>query len=581
MGARTQALLLVLLTGCFGEPPVEVATDLPVDSDCEPQFWYRDADGDEHGDPSAGVESCGPPQGYVASWDDCDDADRGRWEGLDGFWDADDDGYGADAVSGCAADPSISHFDGDCDDADQAVYPGAAPICGDALDNDCDGLPECERDGEFEAADAVTSFGTPGLSSGIGAGLALDDITGDGVRDLIAASPQRDIAYVLANPQIGDFDPDDAAIWITGSDTRHLGWYAETGNLDGEGTPDLALSAVHRSGDVWTASAFVMAGPVTADATVDDAPRLYALVDYMTVIPILSVGDVVGDDGIDDVVATFQGASLTPGTHAFVVAGPITASGGYVTEATTRVQSDTATGEGPVTHGSAVGDLDGDGRRDVVFGSLDAHRAWVVTDLPDGTADVGDIADLMLYDGTYDVLLGSWASEAGDVDGDGLEDVLISGNEPDAAVGGWGSWLASGATVRDALGGPSADIWDASAARLFGEESAAVGTDGDRVGDLDEDGYAEVFLGSPDWDYIGDDDPGMATIWYGPLEGTVSLYDAEWAVLGGHDYEAESLGQYVTAAGTPWDDDDPLTVAITTGIGVMPTTVLLFHPNGY
>ncbi len=40
----------------------------------DPTPWYRDIDGDGHGDASSVVESCEPVDGFVASGDDCDDA---------------------------------------------------------------------------------------------------------------------------------------------------------------------------------------------------------------------------------------------------------------------------------------------------------------------------------------------------------------------------------------------------------------------------------------------------------------------------------------------------------------------------
>ena len=76
-----------------GGPPDLPDTGPPSCSD--PQRWYRDLDGDLHGDPAASVESCEPVDGFVASAGDCDDT--------------------------CA----------DC-------HPGAAEVC-DGRDNDCDG----------------------------------------------------------------------------------------------------------------------------------------------------------------------------------------------------------------------------------------------------------------------------------------------------------------------------------------------------------------------------------------------------------------------------------------------------------
>jgi hypothetical protein len=48
---------------------------------CLSQYWYRDADGDGHGNPSVYQFACSLPAGYVLSFDDCDDANAMRFPG--------------------------------------------------------------------------------------------------------------------------------------------------------------------------------------------------------------------------------------------------------------------------------------------------------------------------------------------------------------------------------------------------------------------------------------------------------------------------------------------------------------------
>ena len=43
----------------------------------------------------------------------------------------------------------------DCDDGDGAAHPGADEVCGDAVDEDCDGeAPSCRYTGEIDPEDA-------------------------------------------------------------------------------------------------------------------------------------------------------------------------------------------------------------------------------------------------------------------------------------------------------------------------------------------------------------------------------------------------------------------------------------------
>jgi len=62
---------------------------------------------------------------------DCD-------EPIDGPWDT-----GIDAQADCDGD-GVTPEQGDCDDRDDQVRPGVDEICGDRIDNDCDGFVDGE-----------------------------------------------------------------------------------------------------------------------------------------------------------------------------------------------------------------------------------------------------------------------------------------------------------------------------------------------------------------------------------------------------------------------------------------------------
>ena len=102
--------------------------------------WYVDADGDGYGDASISESGCEEPSGYVLNGDDCDDSDASM-VGDVYYLDTDGDGYGDDdtRVPSCTELSGYSTAGDDCDDTDAAVHPGAAEVCGDGEDNDCNG----------------------------------------------------------------------------------------------------------------------------------------------------------------------------------------------------------------------------------------------------------------------------------------------------------------------------------------------------------------------------------------------------------------------------------------------------------
>jgi predicted outer membrane repeat protein len=148
--------LLTTLVGCF------LSTPSDPELDCEePVTWYVDADKDNYGGEE--VTGCERPSALEIAdvGGDCDDDDRkvnpDREETCDGvdedcdgevdqdvgkkwYKDADGDDFGthSDWIKSCSS-PGGKRVreDGDCDDDDDTVYPGAPEQCN-GVDNDCD-----------------------------------------------------------------------------------------------------------------------------------------------------------------------------------------------------------------------------------------------------------------------------------------------------------------------------------------------------------------------------------------------------------------------------------------------------------
>ncbi len=123
-----------------------VASIVPVDDADNDGFTVEQGDCDDNDD----TVYPGAPETCDGVDNDCDslvdDADPDVTGLLTWYLDADGDGYG-DALTtaaACAAPAGYVDDDTDCNDADDTVFPGAAEVCEDGIDQDCDGLDaEC------------------------------------------------------------------------------------------------------------------------------------------------------------------------------------------------------------------------------------------------------------------------------------------------------------------------------------------------------------------------------------------------------------------------------------------------------
>jgi hypothetical protein len=160
--------LMATFTGCT--PPTGYVL---MSGDCDdtnasitvPTTYYSDVDQDGFGDDATAADFCLTPPGMVAIGGDCNDNNNtiypGATEICDGFdnncngtndeglifntyyLDADNDQFGAGVgLVSCQTNPLPGYVlvNGDCDDANANVYPGATEILANDIDENCDGV---------------------------------------------------------------------------------------------------------------------------------------------------------------------------------------------------------------------------------------------------------------------------------------------------------------------------------------------------------------------------------------------------------------------------------------------------------
>jgi len=132
-------------------PGAPESCDDPRDTNCDGSSGSDDLDADGF----SACDECDDQRDDVFPGADevCDGADNNCDGEIDndpidpGEWyvDADADGFGDVAVSDCEQPDGTAIDDGDCNDDDETVYPGAPEVAGDGIDQDCDGDdPEVE-----------------------------------------------------------------------------------------------------------------------------------------------------------------------------------------------------------------------------------------------------------------------------------------------------------------------------------------------------------------------------------------------------------------------------------------------------
>jgi hypothetical protein len=299
----------------------------------------------------------------------------------------------------------------------------------------------------------------------IGRALVVGDFNGDGVDDLVMSAPaangQAGRLYVMFGgkwPRETDFATSDPDVLLSGADAGdYTGFTLAATDLDGDGKSDLIVGSMLADGPQNSrpdsGEVYVVKGPTLiagSNINLEQTGNIvYGARAGDRLGEGLTTGDVNGDGKPDLVlVATFAGGP--DGTRAgagetYVIASPVTLPLDLATGAAALEVLGADPGD-QLGHSIGAGDTDGDGAADLWLGGVSA----------DGPGNATDLAG---------------------------EAVLVAGKRP------------PGALVDEAAGGTSAIIYGPEATSRLGRSLA--------VGDLNGDGHADLAISAPNLDNRG------------------------------------------------------------------------------
>ncbi len=469
-----------------------------------------------------------------------DDADPEVSGQSTGYLDEDGDGYGGgEAMVACELPTNVVEVGGDCADYDPFVSPGESEICGDGIDNDCDGFGPCApMSGEMDPsmADAVAY----GWSTLFGLHISGTDVNGDGREELITADLYSGAGggsgsvFILGIGRYEYLAAEEGPMGVVrGLPAETILGYSPK-IVDALRGGDLGLAV--RDGDgatlIFGVDDLLSAG-VAGLVPGDEIARLPPLATTYDVQRTLAGGNFNGD-GTGDVLV---GGSNSYGDYdgaVYLFRGPLSGSVS-VASAWGFLGSSSTTDE--LGFAVAMGDLDGDGLDEAIMSdpywnmegsTLYAGGVAVFRgDTSGGLFDASD-ADLFVV-GTEDYAQLGYALETIDTNGDGVEElVVVAASQTGCGVyvPTWGRVMRpTDATVRIS----SAD----GVSPCFHIEDA----------DFDGDGAKDVAVSSPFDSSLGYSTHGAVSVLYGPLAGgTYRLPGGDAVIRGTFEYNYYGIG---------------------------------------
>ena len=443
----------------------------------------------------------------------CDD---GEDNDADGYIDCED--QDCEAASSCDADgDGFTVLAGDCNDQNPNIGPHGTD--GLIADRNCDGSP---AEGSLEMAEYTFLGESPDDYAGYWVASA-GDVDGDGLDDILTGAYDDDdmgsnagAAYLILGKSLqehGTFGISNADYKIVGENAGDwAGFVVDGGDVDGDGLDDILIGAygVADKGPITGAAYLLLGTSFGSEKIIYLSQADYKFTGegaddyagYALTIP----GDVDGDNKSDILIGASgqDEGGLNSGAGYLILASSLGAE--------SQIELSQADykfiGEAPDSWAgysiSGAGDVDGDGLTDILLGAdgddggTESHVSYLVL-----ANSLGQNSTIYLSQADYKFIgeesydYASQVSSAGDVDGDGLDDIIIGAAGHDNGGSGAGAAyiiLASSLGMYSEISLAQADY------RLIGENPYDyAGSTVANAGDIDGDGLDDILVGALDY----------------------------------------------------------------------------------